>query len=288
MAIRNDIIGRATDELIIVDRQLLQLPNLISKIQLNLDDLIVPATNFDQRVCELTQAVNLKVKEFEVLTTLISSTCGKTVDHPDPDVNMPLPVGIVYQFDVVQGFRNDSEDTNYSGNNPFSTTVFGATTNMMGGGDFENIITGNLGVGVTTIIGVGRTFFAQESDATKEVGDSTVDCKIVDGDSYDNVYDDNGSGGNYVGNTYTARRTALLGEIQALRETRNNYMNDTVNELKKEIKFKYTQRHTYYYGISESNRRKTELENIINMANDPVNISFYSCLLYTSPSPRDS
>ena len=93
---------------------------------------------------------------------------------------------------------------------------------------------------------------------------------------YDNVYDDNGSGGNYVGNTYTARRTALLGEIQALRETRNNYMNDTVNELKKEIKFKYTQRHTYYYGISESNRRKTELENIINMANDPVNISFYS------------
>ena len=241
-----------------------------------LDDLIVPGSNFDQRVCELTQAVNLKVKEFEVLTTLISSTCGKTVDHPDPDVNMPLPVGIVYQFDVVQGFRNDSEDTNYSGNNPFSTTVFGATTNMMGGGDFENIITGNLGVGVTTIIGVGRTFFAQESDATKEVGDSTVDCKIVDGDSYDNVYDDNGSGGNYVGNTYTARRTALLGEIQALRETRNNYMNDTVNELKKEIKFKYTQRHTYYYGISESNRRKTELENIINMANAPVNISFYS------------
>ena len=276
MAIRNDIIGRATDELIIVDRQLLQLPNLISKIQLNLDDLIVPATNFDQRVCELTQAVNLKVKEFEVLTTLISSTCGKTVDHPDPDVNMPLPVGIVYQFDVVQGFRNDSEDTNYSGNNPFSTTVFGATTNMMGGGDFENIITGNLGVGVTTIIGVGRTFFAQESDATKEVGDSTVDCKIVDGDSYDNVYDDNGSGGNYVGNTYTARRTALLGEIQALRETRNNYMNDTVNELKKEIKFKYTQRHTYYYGISESNRRKTELENIINMANDPANKTFYT------------
>ena len=276
MAIRNDIIGRATDELIIVDRQLLQLPNLISKIQLNLDDLIVPATNFDQRVCELTQAVNLKVKEFEVLTTLISSTCGKTVDHPDPDINTQLPVGIVYQFDVVQGFRNDSEDTNYSGNNPFSTTVFGATTNMMGGGDFEKFITGNLGVGVTTIIGVGRTFFAQESDATKEVGDSTVDCKIVDGDSYDNVYDDNGSGGNYVGNTYTARRTALLGEIQALRETRNNYMNDTVNELKKEIKFKYTQRHTYYYGISESNRRKTELENIINMANDPVNISFYS------------
>ena len=276
MSIRNDIIGKATDELVIVDRQLLQLPEIIGEVQLNLDDLIIPAANFDRRVCELTQAVNLKVKEFEVLTTLISSTCGKTEPHPDPDVNIQLPVGIVYQFDVVQGGRNDSEDTNYTGNNPFSTTVFGATTNMMGGGDFENIITGNLGVGVTTLIGVGRTFFAQESNATKTVGDDTEDCEIVDGDDYDSVYDNNGSGGNYVGNTYTARRTALLSEIQALRETRNNYMNDTVNELKKEIKFKYTQRHTYYFGISESNKRKTELENIINMANDPVNISFYS------------
>jgi len=275
MTIRNDIIGKATDELIIVDRQLLQLPNLISKIQLNLDDLIVPATNFDRRVCELTQAVNLKVKELEVLTTLIEASCGKTVPHPDPDVNVQLPVGIVFQFDVVQGFRNDSEDPNYTGNNPFSTTVFGATTNMMGGGDFENIITGNLGVGVTTIIGVGRTFFAQESNATTG-GEDPDSCEIVDGDSYDSVYDDDGSGGTYVGTLYSARRTALLGEIETLRATRNTYMNDTVNELKKEIKFKYTQRHTYYFGISESNKRKTELENIINMANDPVNISFYS------------
>ena len=275
MTIRNDIIGKATDELIIVDRQLLQLPNLISKIQLNLDDLIVPATNFDRRVCELTQAVNLKVKELEVLTTLISASCGKTVDHPDPDVNVQLPVGEVVQFDVVQGGRNDSEDTNYIGNNPFSTTVFGATTNMMGGGDFETITTGNLGVGVTTLIGIGRTFLAQESNATTD-GEDPDSCEIVDGDSYDSVYDDDGSGGTYVGTLYSARRTALLGEIETLRATRNTYMNDTVNELKKEIKFKYTQRHTYYFGISESNKRKTELENIINMANDPVNISFYS------------
>ena len=270
MSIRNDIIGRATEELIIVDRQLLQLPDLIGKVQLNLDDLIVPASNFDQRVCELTQAVNLKVKELEVLTTLISSTCGKTTPHPDPDVNVQLPVGIVFQFDVVQGFRNDSEDINYTGNNPFSTTVFGATTNMMGGSDFETIITGNLGVGVTTLIGVGRTFFAQESNATKTVGDDTEDCEIISGDSYDTAY----SG--HIGTLYSARRTTLLGEIETLRATRNTYMNETVGELKKEIKFKYTQRHTYYYGISESNKRKTELENIINMANDPVNISFYS------------
>ena len=285
MTIRNDIIGRATDELTIVDRQLLQLPNLINKVQLNLDDLIVPATNFDRRVCELTQAVNLKVKELEVLTTLISASCGKTVDHPDPDISTKLPVGEVVQFDVVQGGRNDSEDTNYIGNNPFSTTVFGATTNMLGPDDkygqendtsnYDTIKTGNLGVGVNTLIGVGRTFLAQESEATTG-GEDPDSCEIVDGDSYDSVYDDDGSGGTYVGTLYSARRTALLGEIETLRATRNTYMNDTVNELKKEIKFKYTQRHTYYYGISESNKRKTELENIINMANDPVNISFYS------------
>ena len=273
MTIRNDIIGRATDELTIVDRQLLQLPNLISKVQLNLDDLIVPASNFDRRVCELTQAVNLKVKEFEVLTTLISSTCGKTEPHPDPDVNIQLPVGIVYQFDVVQGGRNDSEDTNYTGNNPFSTTVFGATTNMMGGGDFENIITGNLGVGVTTLIGVGRTFLAQESNAATG-GDNSVPCAISAGDDYDNAYP--GYVTTPTATTYSARRSTLLGEITALRTSRNTYMNDTVNELKKEVKFKYTQRYSYYFGLAKVKIRKTELENIINMANDPANQTFYT------------
>ena len=268
MTIRNDIIGRATEELIIVDRQLLQLPKLIAEIQLNLDDLIVPASNFDQRVCELTQAVNVKVKELEVLTDLINGACGETITNPDPPP-ASFPVGIVFQFDVVQGGRNDSEDTNYTGNNPFSTTVFGATTNMMGGDDFETIITGNLGIGVTTLIGVGRTFFAQES-RSQTTGSEPVPCAISSGDDYDTAYP------GYVDTPYSTRRTALLGEIATRRATRNTYMNDTVNELKKEIKFKYTQRHTYYYGISESNRRKTELENIINMANDPENVTFYT------------
>ena len=269
MTIRNDIIGRATEELIIIDRQLLQLPDLIGKVQLNLDDLIVPATNFDQRVCELTQAVNVKVKELEVLTDLINGACGETITNPDPPP-ASFPVGIVFQFDVVQGGRNDSEDTNYIGNNPFSTTVFGATTNMMGGGDFENIITGNLGVGVTTLIGVGRTFFAQNSNASKQVNDDTVPCAISADDDYDTAYP------GYVDTLYSARRSALLGEIGDLRTERNNYMNDTVNELKKEIKFKYTQRYSYYFGLAKVKVRKTELENIINLANDPANETFYT------------
>ena len=220
MTIKGDIIGKASDELEIVDRQIIQLPNIIAEVQLNLDDLIVPASNFDRRVCELTQAVNLKVKELEVLNGLIrSGSCGQTVSDGDGG---QMDVGEVVQFDVVQGGRNDSEDPTYIGVNPFATTVFGVTTNMMGGGDFETITTGNLGVGVTTLIGVGRTFFAQESKATDDNGDA---CS-------------NGSG------TYSTQRTDLLTEIGNLRTSRNTYMNETVNELKKEVKFKYTQRHS--------------------------------------------
>ena len=266
MTVKNDIISKASDELEIVDRQIIQLPEIIGEVQLNLDDLIIPAANFDRRVCELTQAVNLKVKELEVLNGLITGSCGATIPDGDGGVK---PSGQVVQFDVVQGGRNDSEDTGYVGNNPFSTTIFGATTNMMGGGDFENIITGNLGVGVTTLIGVGRTFLAQESNAATG-GENSVPCAISAGDNYDTAYP------GYVTTLYSARRSALLGEIGVLRTERNDYMNDTVNELKKEIKFKYTQRYSYYFGLAKVKVRKTELENIINLANDPANETFYT------------
>ena len=279
MTVKNDIISKASDELEIVDRQIIQLPEIIGEVQLNLDDLIVPASNFDRRVCELTQAVNLKVKELEVLNDLITGGCITLI--PDGDGGMKQS-GQVVQFDVVQGGRNDSEDTDYIGNNPFSTTVFGATTNMLGPDDkygqeddtsnYDTIKTGNLGVGVTTLIGVGRTFFAQESKSSTG-GDDSVPCAISAGDDYDTAYP------GYVTTPptlYSARRSTLLGEIGDLRTERNNYMNDTVNELKKEIKFKYTQRYSYYFGLAKVKVRKTELENIINLANDPANETFYT------------
>ena len=276
MTVKNDIISKASDELEIVDRQIIQLPEIIGEVQLNLDDLIVPASNFDRRVCELTQAVNLKVKELEVLNGLITGACGET--EPDGDGGQQ-PKGQVEQFDIVQGGRNDSEDTDYIGNNPFSTTVFGATTNMLGPDDkygdeddtsnYDTIKTGNLGVGVTTLIGVGRTFFAQESKSSTG-GDDSVPCAISAGDDYDTLYP------GYVDTLYSARRSTLLGEIAALRTPRNTYMNETVNELKKEIKFKYTQRYSYYFGLAKVKIRKTELETIINMANDPANETFYT------------
>ena len=251
MTVKIDIISKATNELKTVDRQIIQLPEIIAEVQLNLDDLIVPAANFDRRVCELTIDVNKKIKELEVLNGLITGDCIYT--EPDDDGN-EVEQGKYVQFDVVQGGRNDSEDTNYVGNNPFSTTIFGATTNMMGGSDFDTITTNNLGVGVTTLIGMGRSFFAKESKLTDDDGN---DC------------------GNDSG-AYSTQRSALLTEIGALRAIRDNYMNETVNEVKKEIKFKYTQRHSYYFGLHRVKIRKTELETIINMANDPANETFYT------------
>ena len=251
MTVKIDIISKATNELKTVDRQIIQLPEIIAEVQLNLDDLIVPAANFDRRVCELTIDVNKKIKELEVLNGLITGDCIHTI--PDDDGN-EVEQGKYVQFDVVQGGRNDSEDTNYVGNNPFSTTIFGATTNMMGGSDFDTITTNNLGVGVTTLIGMGRSFFAKESKSVDDEGNACGN--------------DSGS--------YSTQRSDLLTEIAALRQTRNNYMNDTVNELKKEIKFKYTQRYSYYFGLAKVKTRKTELENIINLANDPANETFYT------------
>ena len=251
MTVKYDIISKASDELEIVDRQIIQLPEILGEVQLNLDDLIVPASNFDRRVCELTQAVNLKVKELEVLNDLITGGCITLIGDGDGGFK---PSGQVVQFDVVQGGRNDSEDTDYIGNNPFSTTVFGATTNMMGGGDFENIITGNLGVGVTTLIGVGRTFFAQESKANDNGGSP---CS-------------NGSG------TFSSQRTTLLNEIATRRATRDAFMNKTVNSLKNEMKSKYTQRHSHVWGRQKSIERKAELENLISIAEDSDNASYFT------------
>ena len=54
-------------------------------------------------------------------------------------------------------------------------------------------------------------------------------------------------------------------------------INSAVDDLlKKEIKFKYTQRYSYYFGLTKVKVRKTELENIINLANDPANETFYT------------
>ena len=255
MAFKERIIDEAKRELVHVTESIVQTPSLIDPLQQILDDYKIPASRYDKRVAELTILVNEKVRELEVLTGLISSGgvdgCGKTVDGGDDG---PQPVGVTVQYDVVIAGRNDSEDTSFTGINPYGTSVYGGSTAMTTGTNPTTIITANLGIGVTTRIGTGSTFFAQESEAEDE--DSNP-CS-------------NGSG------LYSVQRTALLNEIATRRATRDAFMNKTVNSLKNEMKSKYTQRHSHVWGRQKAIERKAELENLISIAEDSDNASYFT------------
>lgn len=251
MAFKERIIDEAKRELGYVVESIAQTPSLIDPLQEVLDDYKIPASRYDKEVAELTILVNEKVRELEVLNNLITSggvdSCGVTDGDGEP-------VGVTVQYDVVNAGRNDSEDITFTGINPYGITVYGENTAMTTGTNPTTIITSNLGVGVTTRIGTGTTFFAQESKASDGNADP---CS-------------NGSG------LYSAQRTALLNEIATRRATRDAFMNKTVNSLKNEMKSKYTQRHSHVWGRQKSIERKAELENLISIAEDIENASYFT------------
>ena len=248
MSFKQRIIDEAKRELGHVVESIAQTPSLIDPLQQVLDDYKIPASRYDKEVAELTILVNEKVRELQVLTGLITGgTCGTTNGDGDP-------VGIAVQYDVVNGGRNDSEDITFTGDNPYGISVYGENTAMTTGTNPTTIVTANLGIGVTTRIGAGTTFLAQESDSSDDDGDA---CS-------------NGSG------TYSAQRTTLLNEIAARRATRDAFMNKTVNSLKNEMKSKYTQRHSYVWGRQKMIERKAELENLISIAEDIENASYFT------------
>lgn len=242
------------------------LPGINKKIT----NMIPPAGKFDKVVADKTIAVNAKIRELKVLTDLINPNSTTGCGIFDADDN---PLGDDVSYDVVNAGRNDSEDETYRGVNPFATSVYGENTAMTTGTNPTTIITNNLGIGVTTRIGSTEPFTAIRSDTADDDGNA---CEISNGDNYDTLYPDNGEGGDYVGVTYSARRTALLAEIAALRADRNAYMQGTVNELKREIKTQYTERHSFLYSKQRNAERKVELDNIITMTSDENNASFFT------------
>ena len=240
------------------------LPGINKKIE----NLIPPAGKFDKVVAEKTIAVNAKIRELQVLTALISSGGATGCGSKDGDGN---PIGTDVSFDVVNAGRNDSEDETYRGVNPFATTVYGENTAMTTGTNPTTIITNNLGIGVTTRIGSTGQFLARKSKTNKSP--SGDPCVITSFDAYGSVYSE------YVtspATTYTARRDELLSEIAALRADRNAYMQGTVNELKREIKTQYTERHSFLYSKQRNAERKAELNNIITITSDESNDSFFT------------
>ena len=135
------------------------LPGINKKIE----NLIPPAGKFDKVVAEKTIAVNAKIRELEILTNAIqagaASGCGAGTELE--------PEGDNVSFDVVNAGRNDSEDENYRGVNPFATSVYGANTAMTTGTNPTTIITNNLGIGVTTRIATTGQFLARESKTNR-------------------------------------------------------------------------------------------------------------------------
>ena len=244
-----------------IDKEM--LPGINKKIT----NMIPPAGKFDKVVAEKTIAVNAKIRELQILTIAISAGGATGCGSKDGDGNA---IGDDVSFDVVNAGRNDSEDETYTGINPFETSVYGANTAMTTGTTPTTIITNNLGIGVTTRIGSTGTFLAQRSDSTDDDGNA---CEITSSDAYGSVYSE------YVTTpptTYAARRTALLDDITALRADRNAYMQGTVNELKREIKKQYTERHSFLYSKVRNAERKVELDNIITMTSDENNASFFT------------
>ena len=261
-----EIIGKAREELKIEEQAIENLPKVQNPLQEHIDNMIPPAAKFDQVVAEKTQAINAKVGELQTLTALIASTgCGQEDGSGDP-------VGSSMSHDRVRGVIYNAESTSYTGTDPWGPQdsngmPTGRTAMTSGTGGSTTITTANLGVGSTTLAEPVGTFFAQASASTDDDGNDN--CRITIGDAYGSVY-------GHVNTLFSARRTALLNEIAALRADRNAYMQGTVNELKREIKTQYTERHSFLYSKQRNADRKAELDNIITMTSDESNASFFT------------
>ena len=148
MTFKERIIDEAKRELGHVVESIAQTPSLIDPLQQILDDYKIPASRYDKEVAELTILVNEKVRELEVLNSLITSggvdSCGVTDGDGEP-------VGVTVQYDVVNAGRNDSEDITFTGINPYGISVYGENTAMTTGTNPTTIVTANLGIGLSLI-----------------------------------------------------------------------------------------------------------------------------------------
>ncbi len=260
---KQDIIDDALEEIKTIGVAITQFPVLREPLDEVLNAYIQPAAKLDRTAGELTIDVNAKIRELEVLTNEITTQIGCGTSLQNPNTGLFEAVGTNVSYDVLTAYRNDSETPGYAGVNPFSGTQNGQTTPITTGTNPTTIIENRLGIGVTTIIHTTGQFLAQESDAVDHDVPANP-CEITSGSAYNSAYP------GHVGTLYSARRATLLNEIAAARVTRNEQSNldAPVNVLKKEMQFKYTQRHSYYYGEDQANKRKQKLNDIITLTND--------------------
>ena len=257
-----DIIGKAREDLKIEEQAIQELPKVQKPVQEHIDNMIPPAAKFDKVVAEKTQAINAKVEELQTLTALIASTgCGQEVDGS--------PVGTSVSHDELRGVIYNAESTSYTGTDPWGPQdsngmPTGRTAMTSGTGASTTIITANLGVGSTTLAEPVSTFNAQFSESTADGGGSYSEgasCQYTSGPD--------------SGTLFSAKRTAIINEIAALRTDRDNYAEARSNVLKKEIRDQFFQRYALVYGKNLAETRKAELESLIDFCEDPDNDSFF-------------
>ena len=269
MTRRLDIIAKCNDELILIAEQIQAINEIqMPESEANIQRLLPVAAKFDKTVADMTIPVNALVRELQVLSNLISAGgdtgCGMTEDDGDGGTQ---PVGTNYSFDVVQGGRNDCEDITHVGETPYSTGVYGPTTDMTTGTNPTTIITGNLGKGIDTRIGSTGTFFAQQSDTTDGEGNDV--CRITSTDIYGSVY-------GHVNKLFSTRRNELRDLITAERTKRDNYMNSSITLIKAELLKEYVERWASIAGIDALEKRKVIVEGIKILAEDPNNESYFA------------
>lgn len=271
MTRRLEIIAKCNDEFADLTEQIKAINELqLPESEENIQRLLPVAAKFDKTVADMTIPVNALVRELEVLTSLISSGgtdgCGSVDGDGDP-------IGTSVSYDVVQGGRNDCEDLTHVGQTPYSTGVFGPATDMTTGTNPTTIITGNLGKGIDTRIGATGTFFAQQSDSTDGDGDP---CVITSGDAYDTLYPGHLTDEDGNPMTYALRRSQLFGLITAERTKRDNYMNSSIIHIKAELLKEYVERWASVAGIDALEKRKTAVEGIKILAEDPNHESYFA------------
>ena len=265
MTRRLDIIAKCNDELTLIAEQIQAINEIqMPESEANIQRLLPVAAKFDKTVADMTIPVNALVRELQVLSQLIAAGGDTGCGSEDVDGN---DIGDSVSYDVVQGGRNDCEDITHVGQTPYSTGVFGPATDMTTGTNPTTIITGNLGKGIDTRIGATGTFFAQQSDPDDEDGDP---CVITSGDSYDTLYP------GHVTTTYAARRSQLFGLITAERTKRDNYMNSSITHIKAELLKEYVERWASVAGIDSLEKRRTAVEGIKILAEDPNHESYFA------------
>ena len=267
MTRRLDIIAKCNDELILITEQIQAINEIqMPESEANIQRLLPVAAKFDKTVADMTIPVNALVRELQVLSQLIAAGGDTGCGSQDVDGN---DIGTSVSYDVVQGGRNDCEDITHVGQTPYSTGVFGPATDMTTGTNPTTIITGNLGKGIDTRIGATGTFVAQEVKDPVP-GGAVNDCKITSSDSYNAAYP------GHVNTLFSARRTTLLGLISAERSKRDNYMNSSITHIKAELLKEYVERWASVSGIDFLEKRKSTVEGIKFLAEDPNNESYFA------------